>query len=114
MTMADRSAIEPLVRRKIFSSEEEAINVLLRDYVRRQIDELQAEIEDFEQKYSMRFDQFTEYLHERSALLQVGDLASEQRRALGPAVMQEEDDWLDWKVAHDMLDSWLGLRIEFL
>jgi hypothetical protein len=26
--------------------------------------------------------------------------------------MQEEDDWLDWKVAQEMLESWLGLRQE--
>jgi hypothetical protein len=26
--------------------------------------------------------------------------------------MQEEDDWLDWKVSKEMLESWLGLRRE--
>ncbi len=26
--------------------------------------------------------------------------------------MEEEDDWLDWKVAKEMLESWLGLRQE--
>jgi len=26
--------------------------------------------------------------------------------------MQEEDDWLDWKVAREMLENWLGLRQE--
>lgn len=112
MTMAASSAVEPLIRRKIFNSEEEAINALLRDYVLRQIDVLKEEIARFEQKYGMRFDQFTEYLHERSTLLQREGLSTEQRRALGQAVMQEEDDWLDWKVAREMLDSWLGLHKE--
>ena len=60
----------------------------------------------------MRFRQFSEYLHERSVLLGSGDLSTEQRRTLGQAIMQEEDDWLDWKVAQEMLESWLGIRQE--
>ena len=60
----------------------------------------------------MRFEQFAEYLHERSLLLEEGDLSPEQRQILGRAIMQEEDDWLDWKVAREMLESWLGLHRE--
>ena len=60
----------------------------------------------------MDFQQFSAYLHERSLLLAEGDLSLEQRRALGRAIMREEDDWLDWKVAQEMLESWLGLRQE--
>lgn len=56
--------------------------------------------------------QFTQYLHQRSILLESEDLSPEQRQALGRAIMQEEDDWLDWKVAWEMLDSGLGLRQE--
>jgi len=26
--------------------------------------------------------------------------------------MQEEDDWLDWKAARELLENWLGLRQE--
>ena len=26
--------------------------------------------------------------------------------------MQEEEDWLDWKVNREMPESWLGLRQE--
>jgi hypothetical protein len=60
----------------------------------------------------MRFGQFVEYLHERSVLLEEGKLSPEQRQALGQAIMQEEDDWLDWKVSQEMLENWLGLREE--
>ena len=28
---------------------------------------------------------------------------------LGKAVMGEEDDWLDWKAAQEILESWLGI-----
>jgi hypothetical protein len=26
--------------------------------------------------------------------------------------MRDEEDWLDWKVAEEMLESWLGLGVE--
>lgn len=106
------AVMEPLIRRKMFASEEEAIRELLLDYILRQIATLRGETVRFERKYGMRFQQFGEYLHQRSALLKKGELSAEQRQALGRAVMQEEDDWLDWKVAQEMLESWLGLRQE--
>jgi hypothetical protein len=106
------TAIEPLIRRKIFNTQEEAIRELLREYILRQIDGLQQDVSHFEQKYGMRFQQFSEYLHERSVLLEKGDFSAEQRQALGQAVVQEEDDWLEWKAAQEILESWLGLRQE--
>jgi len=108
------AVIEPLIRRKVFATEEEAVRSLLREYVLRQIDTLQRELARFERKYGMRFEQFVEYLHERSVLLEESELSSEQRQVLGRAIMQEEDDWLDWKVAREMLESWLGLRQEVI
>jgi hypothetical protein len=106
------TAIEPLIRRKIFNTEEEAIRELLQEYILRQVDTLQQEVGRFEGKYGMRFQQFGEYLHERSVLLERGDLSVEQRQVLGQAIMQEEDDWLEWKAAREILESWLGLRQE--
>ena len=104
--------VEPFVKRNIFSSEEEAIQEMVREYVMRQVLELQAQVSNFETKYSMNFQQFRQYLSERSALLVKGDLSNEQRQILGRAVMQEEDDFLDWKAAREILESWLGLRQE--
>lgn len=106
------AAIEPLIEKGIFSTEEEAIQELLREYVSRQIAALQQDVDRFEQKYGMRFLQFGEYLHERSTRLECSDFSSEQRQTLGRAIMQEEEDWLDWKAAWEMLASWLGLRQE--
>ena len=104
--------IEPLIKRKIFATEEEAIRTLMQQYILQQIATLQQILDHFEQKYGMRFQQFTDYLHERSLLLEKGQLTVEQRRMLGQAIMQEEDDWLDWKVTREMLESWLGIRQE--
>jgi hypothetical protein len=69
-------------------------------------------VSGFEQRYGMTLERFSEYLHERSSLLIREGLDAEQRTALGRFVMQEEDDWLDWKASSEMLDSWLGLREE--
>jgi hypothetical protein len=63
------NAIEPLIQRKIFSSEEEAIQELLREYILRQVVSLEQQIDGFERKHGMRFQQFSEYLRERSILL---------------------------------------------
>lgn len=112
MSTTVSAVIEPLIKRKIFATEEEAIRELTRDYVMRQIATLQQELSRFESKYGMRFERFGEYAHERSALLVADTLAPAQRQALSRAIMQEEDDWLEWKAATEMLESWLGLRDE--
>lgn len=104
--------IEPLIQRHIFRSEEDALRELLRSYILQQITELHERIETFTQKYGMNFQQFQGYLHERSEMLRRDDLSQEQRQKLGRAVMQEEDDWLDWKAATEMLENWLGIRQE--
>ncbi len=104
--------VKPLIRKNMFATEEEAIRSLLREYILQQINQLQREMSEFERKYGMPFEQFAAYVHERSVLLEEGELSPEQRRTLGHAIMQEEDDWLDWKVTREMLESWLGLRQE--
>jgi len=112
MSTTISAVVAPLVERKVFVTEEEAVRSLLREYILRQIETLQQEMALFEQKYGMRFEQFAAYVHERSVLLEKGELSPERRRLLGQAIMQEEDDWMDWKVAREMLESWLGLRQE--
>ena len=104
--------IEPLISRNIFASEEEAIQELVRDYVLRQMTVLQDGVLQFERKYGMNFQQFHQYLHERSLLLEKKALPTEQLQTLSAAVMQEEDDWLDWKAARELLENWLGLSQE--
>jgi len=85
--------VEPLVRRNIFSSEDEAIKELVREYVMRQVNELQKEVRQMEHKYGLNFQQFEKFLHERSVLLASDELSTEQRQSLNRSVMQEEDDW---------------------
>jgi hypothetical protein len=106
------AVIEPLIRRKLFSSPEQAMRELVRQYITQQISHLQDELDGYERQYGMRLERFAEYLHERSSLLTTGSLSPEQRRTLGQAIMREEDDWLGWKAAREMLESWLGLQQE--
>jgi len=53
-----------------------------------------------------------QYLHDRSAPLVASQLSADEQRMLGQAVMLEEDDWMEWKAARAMLESWLGLDKE--
>ncbi len=110
--MSANVVIESLVKRRIFATEEEAVRKLISGYILKQIGELQQRISHFERKYGMPFSQFAGYLHERSILLEKGSFSPEQRRSLGQAIMQEEDDWLEWKASKEMLENWLGVRQE--
>lgn len=104
--------IEPLIRRHIFRNEDDAVKTLLRTYIVNQLGELQQRNDAFKRKYRMEFESFGDYLHERSELLRRDALSPEERQAIGRAIMQEEDDWFDWKVALEMLDAWIGIRQE--
>src|SRR3972149_5252455 len=108
MSSHDVAAIvEPLVRRRIFPTNEEAGRELVTDFVMRQIDESRAKIEELEKRYSMPFEQFCGYLKERSTLLITGQIDPEQRKKVAQSIVQEEEDWLDWKIARDSLQDWL-------
>ena len=110
MTTSVSAMVEPLVNKKMFATQEEAVRSLLREYTLQQVSQLQQELSSLESKYGMPFEQFAAYVHERSVMLEEGDISPEQQKALGQAVMQEEEDWLEWKLNREMLDSWLGLR----
>ena len=55
----------------------------------------------------MNYEQFNAYLKARATTLM-----RTPNPALGKSIMQEEDDAFDWKIAVEMLQSWLGLESE--
>jgi len=67
---------------------------LMQDYTLRQVSSCQRQIAELERKRGMNFTKFTQYLHERGAMLQSKELSLEQRQSLGRALMAAEDDWL--------------------
>jgi len=46
----------PPDQKKIFSTEEDAVREIVREYILQQITSLRREVERFENKYGMRFD----------------------------------------------------------
>ncbi len=101
------AVLDPFVRRGLFESPETAVAILAQEYILRQIQRYQARIEALQAKHGMSYEQFEAYLASRAATL-----AEQPTASLSQAVMIEEEDAFEWKVARDMLQSWLGLRGE--
>ena len=101
------SVVEPFVRRGLFSSPEKAVTEMAREYVLRQIERYRSIDDSMQAKYGMTYEQFDSYLKSRSATL-----AKTADPALNRAVMSEEEDAMDWKMAREMMHSWLGLQSE--
>lgn len=111
--MTTEAILGPLVRRGLFDDVEDAARALVRNYVLQQLDVCRKEIVDYESRHGMSFAQFTRYTEKRTAQLrQTNDLSEAQRATLAQAVMEDEQDWLEWKAAEEMLQSWLGLKEE--
>lgn len=84
-----------------------AVVEIARDYVLRRIEHYRAIEAAFEARYGMTYEQFDAYLRARSKML-----SENPDPALNRAVMAEEDDALEWKIARNELRSWLGLQGE--
>lgn len=103
MSSQMNSVVEPFVQRGLFANAEQAVAEMARDYVLRQIERYRATIENLQAKHGMTYEQYEAYPKSRSALLQ-----ADPNPGLNQAVMAEEEDALDWKIAREMLTSWLG------
>jgi hypothetical protein len=91
LTQAARLLTEPLVRTGVYASPEQALKHIILDYVERQIEWAEAEIQRFEQKHRCTFAEWTEALSGRSSVA-------------------EEDDWMEWEATIDMLDGWRRIK----
>lgn len=99
--------LSPFVKRGLFDSPEKAVVTLVRDYTLHQIERHQKVMEQLQNKYGMSYEQFAAYLEARSIAL-----TESPSPELSQALMEEEEDAFDWKVAHDMLINWLGIQTE--
>ena len=107
--MADAidTLVYPFVQRGLFTTTEQAVAEMAREYVLCQIEAYRRQIQIFEERYGMTYAQFGAYLQARSATL-----ADHPDPTLNQAVIAEEEDALSWKIAQDMLLNWLGLQTE--
>lgn len=107
MVQSVSTIIQPFINRGLFESPEKAVTEMARHYTLHQIEQYQAILNRLQNKYGMTYEQFESYLEARSTIL-----VSKPNPQLNQAIMQEEEDAFDWKVASEMLNSWLGLQYE--
>lgn len=107
MTEQVATFLSPFVKRGLFDSPEKAVATLAREYTLHQIARHQAVIKQLQKKYGMSYEQFEVYLAARSSTL-----TATPSLQLSQALMEEEEDAFDWKIAQDMLTQWLGLQSE--
>jgi len=74
-------------------------------HIFQQISRYRNIVEKFEQKYGVTYFQFEDYLQAQAKKLATEPFNQKQ-------FMLEEEDALDWKIAAEMLDSWLELKTQ--
>jgi hypothetical protein len=86
---------ESLVATQKYKSLDEALCALAIGEVDRKIAKYRRRISHLRKKYDMTFDEFTAHLR-------------------GKASIEQEDDWLEWEAAIDMLSDWEATKKELL
>jgi len=86
---------ESLVATKKYKNLEEALYALAIAEVDRRIARYRRRINRLRKKYNMTFDEFTAHLR-------------------GRATIEQEDDWLEWEAALNMLADWEATKKELL
>jgi hypothetical protein len=107
-----QTILEPFVRQQLFPTTEDAARRLAMDYVQKHIQSHQRKTVRLERKYGMSFSTFEKHLHQRATRLRSASLKPAEKRNLGRAIMDEEQDWLEWKATREMLVNWLRLKDE--
>ena len=103
MSQGIAEIVSPLVERGLFDNAEIAVKNLMKNYVINQIQHYKNIIHKFEKKYGMNYNQFNNYLEVRAKKLS-------NDKSIHKNLMLEEEDAIDWKIANDMLESWLGIK----
>ena len=86
---------ESLVATQKYKSLDEALYALAIGEVDRKIAKYRRRINHLKKKHDMTFDEFTTHLR-------------------GRANIEQEDDWLEWEAAIDMLSDWEATKRELL
>ena len=81
------SIANSLVTAGLYKNEEAALRALAVELIKRKISTYQEQVQTFKERYRHTLDKHTEVLKETAS-------------------MQEEDEWMEWKGAAVMLESW--------
>lgn len=81
------SLLRPLVVSGIYKDEKIALKDIIADYIQRKIEASSAVIKQMEKKYGKNFESITKEMRNK-------------------ATMSAEDDWMEWKAAMLMNESW--------
>jgi len=79
--------VKPLILSGIYKDEEVALKEIILDHVLRKNQKYKRVILEFQAKYKLNFEEFSEKITNK-------------------ATVEEEDDWMDWKAAIEMNDAW--------
>ncbi len=82
-----REITKPFITAGIYKDEKSALTDITLDYISRKIDQYNNIISTFKKKYSCDFDQFSAQIQNQASL-------------------ENEDDWMEWKSAIEMRQSW--------
>jgi hypothetical protein len=115
-TVSDMSAdavkkiIDPFLTHGICKDEAEALKMLAKDYVERQVSKYQERVEHFRSFYQTTVEKFAKQV---ASLCQ----GSETIAALGhlnkqQQILQAEDDLEEWQAAEQFLARWQGVEAE--
>jgi hypothetical protein len=78
---------KPFITAGIYKDEKSALTDITLDYISRKIEKYDNIIASFKKKYSCDFDQFSTQIKNNASL-------------------EIEDDWMEWKSAIEMRQSW--------
>lgn len=80
-------AAGPLLKLGLYNSPSEFIKDVTSDFIKHKIQFYKKQLKTFEKKYSMSFDALSRKLETGASIL-------------------EEDDWMEWEAAENMLKVW--------
>jgi hypothetical protein len=105
-----KKIIDPFLTHGICKDEAEALNMLAKDYVQRQVSRYQERVEHFRSFYQMSVEEFAKQV---TGLCQgfgtipaLGHLSKQQQ------VLQAEDDLEEWQAAEQFLARWQAVEAE--
>jgi len=100
----------PFITHGIYQSEEEALQRIAEDYIRRQIEHYRERVERLKSTYQMELDEFAAAVQALCA--GSGQLPALQHLGRAQQIMRAEDDLEEWQAAEDQLKRWQAIETE--